>query len=639
MHTTKRNPLPKRPHSGAISPKQQPQSNTCTFRVIPVLLLVVALITFVNLQSNNYDIKSWLDISDSSKNNNARGEEEEERLSARELEQEKPQFLQVVHKETETLQENYRSVQQENEKLKKDLEKVNEKLQMEKDKRKKDVPKKSTNVVEKDKAEKLQQDLEQAKEEKEQAQKDTSKAEKEAKYQRERVDNLQKELEAAKEELEQMKQAAKATEDNSEAASKTVEITEKDNNAPVDTVPKIPDGPILDADGRIIVQPLPFGETCPELAWPTPPAGTPTDLERIWDVTKPYCNETTGALVTKIFYAGYRNQVMTFSGLVLWSMKNGHKQILLETLNHKDLFGTNKKVPHEALFDVEHWNSYYPALPRMVHCDPTIMIDYNCSVDPQKPGEFKDPIHDMPHKYKTYKNEHFVSYTRYTRKKGPLADPFPNPADVLIQSGALRPHPDMRAHAKKLFETMNVKEDNYMAVHARIEPDMQKHPVCRDEKVLNLTSIVGFLEKEWKDPPVTAIVMPINRYLLEKEGLIENYKKGEEINWIAVNNLKEFDRISKEGLWGGRAKIFTFGSKALNGTKYAETMWSIGGSILDFDIATNAKIFVGTEISSFSADLVSNRFYRGKFDNYYYRPDGLHKMTDENSNEPPAFKC
>lgn len=616
---------------------QQPQpSNTITCRVVPVLLLVVGLIVFINLQSNNSNIQSLLAISNN--NNNAISEEEEERLAERELEQEVPLFQQVP-KETEPLRENYRSVQQENERLEKDLQRVNEKLQLEKDKRKQDAPIESSNLDNDSKAQQLQHDLEQAKEETEQAQKRTSKAEKEAQKQKERVKHLQEELDATKKELEQQKQSESAIKDNPEEESKTIRTANKNDNAPVDTVPKIPDGPILDADGNIVVQPLPFGDTCPDLAWPTPPEGTPTDLERIWDVTKPYCNETTGALVTKIFYAGYRNQVMTFSGLVLWSMKHGHKQILLETLNHKDLFGTNKRVPHEALFDVEHWNSYYPALPRMVHCDPTIMIDYNCSVDPQKSGEFLYPIHDMPHKYKTYKNEHFMTYTRYTRKKGPLADPFPNPADILIQSGALRPHPDMRAHAKTLFETMHVKEDHYMAVHARIEPDMQKHPVCRDEKVLNLTSIVGFLEQKWKDPPVSAVFMPINRFLLEKEGLVENYKKGEEINWIAVNNLKEFDRISKEGLWGGRTKIFTFGSKALNGTKYAETMWSIGGSILDFDIATNAKIFVGTGISSFSADLVSNRFYRGKFDNYYYRPDGLHKMTDENSSEPPAFKC
>jgi len=388
---------------------------------------------------------------------------------------------------------------------------------------------------------------------------------------------------------------------------------------------------------ELVIEPLPWKGKCPKLAWPEPPQETPAELARIWNITKPYCNETASALFTRGYFAGYRNQIMSFSGLVMWSLLDGHKQILLETINHKDTYGTNKRSPHEALFDVEHWNSYYPKLPRMVHCDPNIMIDYNCSANGK--GSFGWPIHNMPHHYKTFKNEHFVSYSRYTRKKGPLAEPFPNQADILIKSGALRPHPEMRAHAKKLFKTMGVKEDDYMALHARIEPDMQKHPVCREKKVLNLTSIVQFLETTWKHPPVSAVFMPINRQYLEKEGLEENYKKGEEINWIAVNNLKELNRLSNEGLWGGKAKIFEFGSNALEGTKYAERMWSIGGSILNFDIATNAKFFVGTEISSFSNDLVATRFYRGNFENYFYRPDGLHRVTNASSAEPPGFGC
>ena len=68
-------------------------------------------------------------------------------------------------------------------------------------------------------------------------------------------------------------------------------------------------------------------------------------------------------------------------------------------------------------------------------------------------------------------------------------------------------------------------------------------------------------------------------------------------------------------------------------------MWAIGGAILDFDTAVNAKIFVGTEISSFSADLVGTRFYQGRLDNYYYLPDGLHRVTNESSTGPPPFVC
>lgn len=184
----------------------------------------------------------------------------------------------------------------------------------------------------------------------------------------------------------------------------------------------------------------------------------------------------------------------------------------------------------------------------------------------------------------------------------------------------------------------------YMTVHARVEPDMQNHPVCRDYKVLNLTNIVEFLETKWKEPPTTQVFLPINRQILEEEGKVvepgsKQAKKGKETNWIAVNNLRELNRLSKEGLWGGRVKVFEFGANALKGTRYEERMSSIGGSILNYHIATNANIFVGTEISSYSNDLVATRFYRGKFENYFYRPDGLHQATTEESTEPPAFVC
>ncbi len=41
-------------------------------------------------------------------------------------------------------------------------------------------------------------------------------------------------------------------------------------------------------------------------------------------------------------------------------------QILVDPLVWKDLFGTGEFVPHTVLWDVVHWNSYYPRLPKMV---------------------------------------------------------------------------------------------------------------------------------------------------------------------------------------------------------------------------------------------------------------------------------
>jgi hypothetical protein len=50
------------------------------------------------------------------------------------------------------------------------------------------------------------------------------------------------------------------------------------------------------------------------------------------------------------------------------------------------------------------------------------------------------------------------------------------------------------------------------------------------------------------------------------------------------------------------------------GTKF-EQRRSTTGSLLNFFIGVNAKIFIGTKVSSFSHDLLATRFYRGMMEN------------------------
>jgi len=214
---------------------------------------------------------------------------------------------------------------------------------------------------------------------------------------------------------------------------------------------------------------------------------------------------------------------------------------------------------------------------------------------------------------------------------------------------ALRPHPMMQELIDKHIQSMSGSR-GYMALHARIEPDMQAHPVCRDKKVLNLTDIVRFIEEKWQDPPVAKVFMPINRQYLEKEGdydaLIKNPKQQKlinegnkpELNWIAVNNLKELNRITREGMWNGQVPVVEVGSNMLKGTVF-EAKWSTPGSMLNFYLGLAAKIFVGTEVSSYSMDLLANRFYSSSMDNYKYLPDGLHEWTPPGTIDAPGFTC
>ncbi len=212
---------------------------------------------------------------------------------------------------------------------------------------------------------------------------------------------------------------------------------------------------------------------------------------------------------------------------------------------------------------------------------------------------------------------------------------FRNPADVLLLKGALQPHPALQAVVDRSKEYLREKGQRqgisgsstfrYMALHARVEPDMQKHHLCRDKKVLKLQEIVDMMESKWPEPPVDAVFLPINRQKLEEEGTLPaNFKNdtesNEEINWIAVENLQVLNRLTNHngdedgksvgGLWNGRVPVVEFGSEAVRGTVY-EHRPSLSGSILNYFLALGADIFIGTEVSSYSSDILGSRFYRG----------------------------
>jgi hypothetical protein len=97
--------------------------------------------------------------------------------------------------------------------------------------------------------------------------------------------------------------------------------------------------------------------------------------------------------------------------------------------------------------------------------------------------------------------------------------------------GAMRPHPNFQAIIDRLLAESGLeKGSHYMTLHARVEPDMQRHPMCVDKKVLNLTDIFDFIQKKWQDkPPVSLIFMPVNRQILEKEGFINKMNQMQRI--------------------------------------------------------------------------------------------------------------
>eukprot|EP00934_Nitzschia_sp_Nitz4_P001778 Nitzschia sp. Nitz4//NODE_202_length_38933_cov_72.610268//9051//10802//NITZ4_additional_000020-RA//1//CDS//3329531780//1778//frame0 len=372
-------------------------------------------------------------------------------------------------------------------------------------------------------------------------------------------------------------------------------------------------------------------------------------------VTSPIAwpNVTTLSYTLGGFRSGYRNQIMAFTMMVFRAIRHEHGQLLMDSFKMKDNYGTNRFIPFRDLWDVPHWNSHYPKLPRLVDYDPIIHDQFNPNTSPPRyqledknytnvNGTFISPYSVRPYVFGDQKL--MFGYKGYAKGRGYFAvDGHRNPTEILMMQGAMRPHPDMQAiidqNLKQLVKDSTPNPDgsfDYMTLHARVEPDMQAHPMCREKKVLNLTTIFDFVQTKWPKAPVSTIFMPINRKVIELEAVVKSNIS--ETNWIAIENLRALNWARDEGLWNGTAKVVEFGRKALEGTRF-EDKPSTPGAMLDFFIGVNAKIFIGTEVSSFSHDLLATRFFRNLTENYYYIPDGLHDWSPPGSVDPAGFRC
>jgi hypothetical protein len=218
--------------------------------------------------------------------------------------------------------------------------------------------------------------------------------------------------------------------------------------------------------------------------------------------------------------------------------------------------------------------------------------------------------------------------------------------DLAMMRGAFRPHPDLQRHINELLTDASSTADadrltdtasspKYMALHARVEPDMQNHIFCKENKVIRLKLIFELLESQFPDkPPADKLFIAINRPILEEEG---GDPKGP--NQIAVENLAVLNSAAKDGLWGGKVKIFEAGMPSVMKHANLSTYPGISGSIVDYFLAIEAVLFVGTPVSTFSTDIVAARFYRGNMENYHYLPTGVELATPQNSTFPPRFNC
>jgi hypothetical protein len=183
----------------------------------------------------------------------------------------------------------------------------------------------------------------------------------------------------------------------------------------------------------------------------------------------------TVAFGTGQFGLGFRNSAMAFTWFVMYACENNFTSIVVESLNWEDFYGRGRYpwafAPHSLLFDVDHWNMYYPQLPRL--------ISVNATLSATTPT----------HSHGSY-HEGYMAYQSYSNRIGSDPVRFPkSPIEITMLRGAFRPSQPIRDHMDKLTSGAP-----YAALHARIEPDMQKHMYCTELKVLRLSVIVRNVE-------------------------------------------------------------------------------------------------------------------------------------------------
>jgi hypothetical protein len=109
------------------------------------------------------------------------------------------------------------------------------------------------------------------------------------------------------------------------------------------------------------------------------------------------------------------------------------------------------------------------------------------------------------------------------------------------------------------------------------------------------------------------------------------------INMSEINgpNLLVLNQMRADGMWNGTVPVVEYGGGALNGTRFMDYP-HISGAILDYFIAVDADMFVGSPLSSWSFDVIEARVYAGKLENYMYFPNGvIRRVTEDNATMAP----
>ena len=370
---------------------------------------------------------------------------------------------------------------------------------------------------------------------------------------------------------------------------------------------------------------------------------------------------------TKHFMAGLRNQYMRFMGVIMTAKKDGFHQIIEESINWKDTFGTDHYLHSSQLWDLVHWNSFHPDLPRFARYEKDVHKDLTAhSTNVTIEGEEYDKInvkydvptgHDIwnktlstfPPPFGQWPNQGTNRYRQLAKsiELGRAQYVYDLKEDLKIyetvMKGALRPHPFLQAIVDETALKLGGEDGRgYMVIHMRVEPDMAKQKNCWNKKVFYVDNITDMVYKHFPEPPVKTVLIVFARSLLD--AMEDHAKTKPERNHHEMVNRHNLDMIQdllENGMWGGKVKVVEAGSSMVEAAgnplfKYYST---IAGGIVNFFLAIHSNILVGTEVSTWSTLSVNSRYYRDIKENYFYRPEGLYWATPPNVTKPHRFEC
>jgi hypothetical protein len=209
-----------------------------------------------------------------------------------------------------------------------------------------------------------------------------------------------------------------------------------------------------------------------------------------------------------------------------------------------------------------------------------------------------------------------------------------------------------RRQQETTTETATTKRSyKYLALHARIELEMMPH-ACGKDMEFNLTKIVQQVQElaasvatttrsdndNTSSQNVQGFFVAVSRSgMQEGGGLYRRFRA------YADDNLKTLDRLVRGVTAANPLPVFECGESMLQEHYQAHPdipdHGSLLQSVINFDIAVNADIFVGVRKSSYSTDVWTTRYHQGKGDtNYEYTKSGTRQI--ENGGLPvPHINC